>query len=167
MNFEEFCKHQHDVVCNQKYGGDLPYSFHLKAVVSQFYKWKHLISKYDYDFALEGCWGHDLIEDARITYNDIFINYGRILADIIFACTESTGRNRTERHDQVYFDRLKSNNLAVFVKLCDLSANILFSMLTGSSMYKKYKNEFPHFYDQTYIKEYDEFYKYIKGLLNL
>lgn len=143
---------QHDVVCNQKYGDNLLYSFHLKAVVAQVNKYKLCLNQSDlnwveqewrYQKAIRGAAGHDLIEDARLTYNDVKQRWGVEVADIIYACTECRGHNRDERHSKEYFNTLKENRLAVFVKLCDIMANVIFSMLTNSSMYEKYQKEYP------------------------
>jgi (p)ppGpp synthase/HD superfamily hydrolase len=148
-NFIRYAQHQHDIECNQRYAtsfmGGIPYSFHLKAVVAQAKRFGYLLRNDDERRLTEmGGWGHDLIEDARVTYNDIRNNWGQTLADIIFACTELRGRDRSERHGAEYFETLKANRLAVFVKLCDIIANVTFSMLTGSSMYDKYRKEYPH-----------------------
>jgi hypothetical protein len=188
MNFIEFCKHQHDVVCNQKYNDTLPYSFHLNLVAEQAKKWKYLI-KDEYienpqncfsddeklfDIVLYGAWGHDLIEDARVTYNDIKnTNYlgnivaSTLLADIIYACTELRGKNRDERHGHEYIQGLKENKLGLFVKLCDISANIGFGILTNSTMVDKYRKEFPKFKEQLYLEEYKPIFDYIEKQLEL
>jgi (p)ppGpp synthase/HD superfamily hydrolase len=146
--FKEYCIHQHDVVCNQKYNESHPYSFHLELVYQQAIKFENLIPVDDpyYSVTLAACYGHDLIEDARVTYNDIK-NYSgsELLADIIYCCTEEKGRNRKERHNDKYYTELMQNDLAVFVKLCDIIANVKYSLLTNSSMFGKYKSEFPKF----------------------
>lgn len=158
----------HDVECNQKYGDGLPYSFHLKAVHAQN-KFKPLFSRpimetpcfsgnaTILDVAL---WGHDLIEDARFTYSDLkkFLiedikQYrahdfdGEVVAekvaDIIYAVTDEKGKTRAERKNDKYYEELSKNRTAVYVKLCDIAANTLYSKLTDSSMYEKYKKEFP------------------------
>ena len=176
MNFFiEFCKHQHDVECNQKYNGNLPYSFHLNLVAEQVKKWDYLIDKMVREVVLYGAWGHDLIEDARITYNDIiqFKHYhdvsfpNKLLADIIYSCTELRGKNRNERHGEEYIQGLKENKLGLFVKLCDLSANIGFGILTNSSMVSKYRKEFPKFKEKLYLEEYKPIFDYIKKQLEL
>lgn len=145
--FISFCNNQHDVVCNQKYDKILPYSYHLGYVAVQCHKFKHLLdstsNSFDFDLALMGCYGHDLIEDARITYNDIIQMVGLQVAEIIYACTENKGRNRSERHSSTYYEAINDNRLAVFVKLCDIISNVQYSRLTNSSMYTKYKREYP------------------------
>jgi hypothetical protein len=96
--------------------------------------------------------GHDLIEDARLTYNDItfelsthMIRDAIPIAEAIFACTECRGRNRKERHSEEYYSLLVSNDLAVYVKLCDILANVQFSKMTHANMYLLYRKEFPIF----------------------
>jgi len=179
--------HQHDVVCNQKYGDNLPYSFHLKAVEAQGEKFIHLIENtqienpdnyrsysvsllYIVRIALSG---HDLLEDARLSYNDIknlvCKEFGNtiaeeILAEIIYCLTDEKGKNRAERKNEKYYNELKENKLAIFVKLADIAANTLYSKLTGSSMYEKYKKEFPAFKEKVYVEEYEEFFQYVNSL---
>jgi hypothetical protein len=116
---------------------------------------------------------HDLEEDARFTYNDVkaeatnfFRNAvaGTMVAEIVHMVTDEKGKNRAERKNEKYYKELRENKLAVFVKLADLSANTLYSKLTGSSMYEKYKKEFPKFKEQVYIEEYKEFFDYVENL---
>jgi (p)ppGpp synthase/HD superfamily hydrolase len=153
----------HDVSCNQKYNGTLPYSFHLEMVLSQAQKFSDLVkNRYDkrgelevWDIIKISCLGHDSIEDARLTYNDIKEKFGVEVAEIVYLCTENKGRTRAERKDAQWYCELKSNELAVFVKLCDIIANVKFSLLTNSSMFKKYKSEYvekvkPHLYSDQY-----------------
>lgn len=185
---EEFRKliyAQHDIVCNQKYGENLPYSFHLKAVEAQGEKFMYMIEDIrvenpdNYRASSVGLRsivryaliGHDIIEDGRITYNDLINsvktdNYhaSKMVADIVYAVTDEKGKTRAERKNDKYYKELSENKLAVFVKLADLAANILYSKLTGSSMYEKYKSEFPKFKEKVYIEEYKDFFEYVESL---
>lgn len=167
MNVKDIYK-RHDEYCNQKYGkDDLPYSFHLKAVVAQASKYKQLINvNYSLTDLLLAAAGHDLIEDARMTYNDILQDSNYAVAGIIYACTEEKGKNRDERHSQKFFDELKQNRLAVYVKLCDIMANVLYSLISDSSMYDKYQKEFPRLYRELYeVGEYELLWNDLKTLL--
>lgn len=182
----EIIYRQHDVVCNQKYGDSLPYSFHLRAVEAQGEKFMKLIED---DIVFNevsnlsefvsyrnivrlSLTGHDLQEDGRMSYNDIKdlssklgnSLAGKMVADIIYCVTDEKGKNRQERKSEKYYTELKENNLAVFVKLADISANILYSKLTNSSMYLKYKREFPKFKEICYVEEYSEFFEYAESL---
>lgn len=166
---------QHDVECNQKYNKTLPYSFHLKAVVAQCCKYLTLVPEDARHYIKIAAAGHDLIEDARLTYNDIIdimkawgykLEVPKLTADIIYSCTELKGRNRSERQGPEFFDILKKNRLGVFVKLCDIMSNSLFSTLTVSSMLDKYKAEFPHLKEQLYVEgEYDPIWKDLEKIL--
>lgn len=187
MTLKEKIYYQHDVVCNQKYGDNLPYSFHLKAVEAQGRKFIHLIpealvenklnsfSKPDsltriIIFALAA---HDLIEDGRMTYNDVKeigekelsnSNAVMMFADIVYCVTDEKGKTRSERKSDKYYKELSENPLAVFVKLADIAANTLFSKLTGSSMYENYKREFPNMKNKLYKPEFKEFFDYVENL---
>jgi (p)ppGpp synthase/HD superfamily hydrolase len=165
--FIEFCIDQHDNICNQKYGKIHPYSFHLELVANQANLFGKILSKKELELVTMGCWGHDLIEDARLTYNDIKDLVGDSVADIIYCCTEEKGKSRLERHSQKFFDELKQNELAIFVKLCDIIANVKYSILTNSSMYSKYQKEFPKLKENIYLEKYDEMFNYLERLLNV
>jgi hypothetical protein len=175
-----------DVYCNQKYGDYLPYSFHLKCVEQQGAKFLHLIDfkviqNKENQFSQGVTLGeivslaltaHEAIEDFRMTYNDVKeiasglgnSVAGEMVADIVYCVTDEKGKIREERKNDKYYKELSENKLAVFVKLADLSANTLFSKLTGSSMYVKYKKEFPKFKEEVYVPEYESFFNYVENL---
>ncbi len=183
----QFIYSQHDVVCNQKYGDNLPYSFHLKSVEAQGEKFMYLITQESVNnpenfrsrpstiteivrLALSF---HDSIEDSRLTYNDIneIVNEylcntiaSEQVANIVYCVTDEKGKNRKDRKNSKYYSELKENKYAVFVKLSDIAANTIYSKLIGSSMYKKYKNEFEGFKNKVYIEEYKDFFNYIENL---
>lgn len=189
MNLQELKQqiyNRHDIYCNQKYANDLPYSFHLKCVEQQGKKFLHLINNESVENSLNmyskpvyiktivelALSAHDLLEDGRMTYNDIKelaselgnSIAGEIVADIVYYVTDEKGKTRSERKSDKYYKELSENKLAVFVKLADISANTLFSKLTGSSMYEKYKLEFKHFKEMCYIEEYKEFFDYLESI---
>ena len=168
--------HLHDVKVNQKYdenGMNLPFSFHLKIIEQQAYKFEHLLEK---DFTTENlldmivaCYAHDAIEDARLTYNDIKNKFGVVVADIVFLCTEFKGKNPDERHPVEFYKQLATNKLAVYVKLCDVIANALYSVMTNNkNMLNKSKKRFDEkFMVYCYIEEFKEMYDYLKRIYEL
>lgn len=147
--FVEWCKEQHDVVCNQKYDG-MPYSKHLEFVAAQAETFNNvrrlLLGDDTYDVIQMCCYGHDLIEDARVSYNDICKNCPTSeheeVAEIIFLLTENKGRTRKERHNDSYWQNIAENKAATFVKICDFTANVKYGMLTHSRMLPVYMIEF-------------------------
>jgi len=175
--FASFCKIQHDIECNQKYGWK-PYSYHLGMVADTVTRFKDVLPDEDsYIIAYCGAWGHDLIEDARITYNDIknqtkIIGEGgkslaHDIAEVIYACTEEKGRNRKERHSADFFIGLTENKLGTFVKLCDIIANVTEAKNTGHGMFKKYQKEYPFLKGWLYLKEYDKLFVELENLLEI
>lgn len=192
--FKQLIYDQHDIVCNQKYADILPYSFHLKCVEAQGEEFLHLITEDEFEYFKQrhvfnpnnshshgvlyvdivrfALCGHDIIEDGRFTYNDVKelasklgnTVAGKMVADIVYAVTDEKGKTRAERKSDKYYKELSENKLAVFVKLADISANTLFSKLTGSSMYAKYKSEFAHFKEMCYVEEYKEFFDYLENI---
>ena len=154
--------------CNHIYGDYLPYEFHLRMVVHVYERYKHHvedISKYDVMLA---CYGHDLIEDARVTYNDIKSVLGHDVAELIYAMTEEKGRNRKERLNEKYFKGLKENKYGIFIKLCDVIANVEYSKMSGSRMFNMYKKEFDYFTEQIGYNNnfyYKDMYEHLKSIL--
>jgi (p)ppGpp synthase/HD superfamily hydrolase len=144
------------IAVNHKYDG-LPYTVHLNNVVRVAKKYLHLIESEFHDIVIIACWGHDLIEDTHESYNDAKRILGERIADIIFAVSNEKGKVRKDRANEKYYSGIKSDHLALFVKLCDRISNMKYSKLYGNaSMFKKYNNELPHFKEQLYNGLYDE-----------
>jgi (p)ppGpp synthase/HD superfamily hydrolase len=147
---------------NQTYDG-YPYFFHLNEVSKIAIMFKHLVANNASTFI--GALLHDVIEDARLTYNDVEKLWGKEVADIVFACTEIRGRNRRERHGPFYFRTLRENKLGCFVKVCDVIANMERGLKTGSGMIHKYVKEYPHFKSELYTEEFKTMFMYIEEVI--
>jgi len=133
---------------NHMYDEYLPYEFHLRMVNNVANKFKDLIEDhYLQQASLLASWGHDLIEDTRVSYNDIKIVMGEKAADIVYAVTNEKGKNRKERANEKYYMGIRETPGAVFVKLCDRIANVQYSKMTGSRMFQMYGKENPNFID--------------------
>lgn len=157
-----WCIDQHRLT-NHFYDRYLPYEFHLRMVVEVCKDYLHLLPKNyltredsvyhnswetvdETKSAVEyACWGHDLIVDARVSYNDIKTRLGLNAADIIYAVTNEKGKNRAERANEKYYEGIRQTPGAVFVKLCDRIANVQYSKLTKSRMFETYKKENEYF----------------------
>lgn len=182
--FSEWCINKHRQT-NHFYDTYLPYEFHLRMVVKVFEDFKHLLPKELYyedktnwhpgdgpshagwlHVIESACWGHDLIEDTRTSYNDIksqFPNNGDLIAEVIYAVTNNKGRNRKERADITFYAEMRKVKGATFVKLCDRIANVQYSKMSGSRMFEMYKEE-----NQTFVVNMDnqwpEMIQYLKDL---
>ena len=58
---------------NQYYGGNLPYSYHLRLTANYALRFAHLLplAEEDMETVFAAAWFHDALEDARLTYNDV------------------------------------------------------------------------------------------------
>lgn len=158
---------RHDIDVNQQYGDNLPYSFHLKMVKAVGERFIYLLPESVRDDVRLALAGHDLIEDARWTYNDVVKLFNKRVGDIIYACTDLRGHTRGERHGPEFIETLKGERLGVYVKVCDMIANSTYSRVMGSSMFKKYQNDLPKFKAELYIAgEYDELWNELEIILS-
>lgn len=157
---------------NHMYDKYLPYEFHLRMVVEVAKKFQNLITYgADLESVMLGAWGHDLIEDTRVSYNDVKAELGGMAADIVYACSNEKGKNRKERANFRYYDGIRTTPYAVFVKLCDRIANVQYSKMSGSRMFEMYRKENPDFVnqlgftaDEKYLHEYAEMFVYLMKL---
>lgn len=142
----------------QKYDKKYPYYYHLVMVTNNAIRFSHLLSNEDRLIVILGALFHDLVEDARLTYNDVKELYGVEVADVVFACTELRGKNRSERHGPEYIKGLQESRLGTYVKICDIIANMTMGLRTGSSMLKKYRKEYPHTRENLFRQEFEELF---------
>lgn len=166
---EEVAFQIHDAV-NQKYDRVLPYGFHLRMTAASVSRYGHWVAENEADVLIlyASAYLHDVIEDARMTYNDVV----RFLQDfhasdpslpdgvkhqvetqvpeIVYALTNEKGRNRKERANASYYKGIRETKFAPFVKMCDRLANIRYSVLFGlpNPMLDVYRKEYPDFIRQ-------------------
>ena len=163
---------------NHMYDKYLPYEFHLRMVVNMADKFMHLMVQKSQlhpgnpavvNIRL-GAWGHDLIEDTRVSYNDVKEELGYEAAEIVYALTNEKGKNRAERGNQKYYDGICAIPAARFVKFCDRIANVQYSKMTGSRMFEMYKKENQGFLEKMrYEGETDRLHEmahYLQELFN-
>lgn len=162
MDMQQWCIEQHRKT-NHMYDTYLPYEIHLRMVNEVGKEFKHLLDDtLDYftgepfrgplqdqitlrAACMRAIWGHDLIEDCRVSYNDVMNHIGQGAADIVFAVTNDKGKNRKERAGVNYYRGIRDTSGAVFVKLCDRIANVQYSKMTKSRMFKMYQEEHSDF----------------------
>ncbi|MEM6721826.1 MAG: phosphohydrolase [Bacteroidota bacterium] len=142
-----------------------PYEFHLQMVVNAAKKFIHLIPEEAQQNVLAGCWVHDVIEDARETYNDVKKALNEDIAELAYALTNDKGRNRQERAGEKYYAGIRNTPYAAFIKLCDRIANATHSKNTGSRMLDVYRKENAVFVEKLYDEKYVEVIQYLEDLL--
>ena len=119
----------------------LPYTFHLKLAGAVADEFEHLIPVPKIETWKIATFGHDTIEDTRVSYNELKKIIGFEAAEIVFAVTNNKGRTREERANDAYYDGIRALDGAIFVKLCDRIANVRFGQLTKTDMFYKYAME--------------------------
>ena len=164
MDVRRYAYNKHNEV-NHLYDG-YPYIIHLDKVY-QTLMMVLMTSKTHNDYFTDSttmtslyssCFTHDLIEDCRITYNDLLTDMWKIsglipneyclvttTADITYAVTNEKGRNRFERANEKYYKGILAVPGASLIKYCDRIANIGYGLMTGSDMVDKYRQEMDHF----------------------
>jgi (p)ppGpp synthase/HD superfamily hydrolase len=164
----QWCIDQHTKT-NHMYAEYLPYEFHLRMVHKVGEQFQHLLPEAVRHLVLLSLWGHDLIEDTRANYNEVVKHLGSFVADIIYALTNEKGRNRKERADERYYKGIRDTDYADYAKVCDRIANVQYSKMTQSSMFKKYKTENIEFmigcgYILGEVHPYEEMFVYLIDL---
>jgi len=140
--FSDFARLAHDKA-NCKYDGKNYYT-HVSMVEDSVDMYETVFLKYDdYFIARKGASGHDLIEDAQLTFNDIVEASNKRVARVILAVTDVHEENRLLRHLFTMGKTVK-DYIAIIVKMCDMRSNGKYSKENGSSMYKKYVEEYQY-----------------------
>lgn len=158
---QEYATEKHNAV-NQMYG-DMPYTVHLQDVYKWGLRFRYLVRPEIADDVLAACWCHDIIEDARETYNDVKNELNENIAEIVYAVTNEKGKTRKERANDKYYAGIVACPGAVFVKMCDRLANV--SMASGS-MRQMYRKEHPHFVEKLFDPEYQEMFDELETQLS-
>lgn len=142
----------HDIECNQWYDKELElrYSHHLQMVADIGARFINILPLELRERAIQCCYLHDCVEDARVTYNDLKKLFGEdVAADSCSLCTNIHGFTRDDRANSEYYDRVSSHIVRVFGKFCDRIANMEHGLHFGSmSMVKKYASEMESFLEK-------------------
>ena len=150
---------------NQKYGS-YDYDFHLNMVYETAQKFIHSIEVDERENVLAACWVHDIIEDARETYNDVKKETNETIAELAYALTNEKGRNRAERANDKYYKGIRATKNASFIKFCDRIANVTHSKNNGSRMFEQYKEENENFTSKIFVPGCEDISEYLKQLFN-
>ena len=145
---------------------DKPYAFHLGMVAEAA---KMFIGNFEpeiQEIILSGCWCHDIIEDARETYNDVKKELGEEVAEIAYALTNEKGRTRKERANETYYAGIRNTPYATLIKICDRIANVQHSINKQSRMLDIYRKEYEGFKGALYQEgEWEDAWRHLDGLL--
>lgn len=130
---------------NHRYDAIHTYAFHLTMVNDIANMFIHLILEECRADVKGGCWVHDIIEDARETFNNVKRATNEVIAEYAYRCTNEKGRTRKDRANKKYYEGIKTYKYCTFIKLCDRIANVTFAVNNKSSMLDMYKKEYESF----------------------
>lgn len=119
--------------------GDLPYEYHLKAVVEELRR-----HGWDSEEVIAAAWLHDVVEDTHVTLHDIRTEFGCRVARLVDCVTDGEGPNRKARKEAMYNKMVLAPVAAAAIKLADRIANTVASM-ENPSLSAMYRKEFPEF----------------------
>ena len=160
MGYVDWCIEQHRKT-NHFYDKYLPYEFHLRMVNKVYEDFQHLLDEELNDYCGKAVWGHDLIEDTRVSYNDVKNQLDEEAADIIYAVTNDKGKNRKERAGVKYYEGIRKTPGAVFVKYGKMTKSRMFEM------YKKENSNFEQYLGRyTSNKDLEPMFIYLTNLFN-
>lgn len=129
-----FLKHDYEV--NQYYDKEdgLKYSYHLQMVADVAIRFSYLLdTPQEIEEALVLSYVHDIIEDARCTFNDLKTILGTDTAmRVINLTVDPRGLTKEARLTDEYYENLNKDFITAYVKLCDRIANVEHASLTNS-----------------------------------
>jgi (p)ppGpp synthase/HD superfamily hydrolase len=129
---------------NCVYGDGQDYMVHVDMVVNTLIKHIPIFNNLDdAQNTIAAAYCHDLVEDAKLSYNNILEISNKDVADIVLAVTDVNEANRLLRHLNT-MGRTVKDYRAIILKLCDIYANASYSKEHGSSMYAKYVEEYQY-----------------------
>ena len=168
LETRRFAFYQHDIEVNQWYDkkNKIPYSYHLQMVADIGIKYIHLLPTELHTRALQGCYLHDIVEDARLTFNDLVSKFGvDVASDSCALCTNISGHTRDERANKWYYDKINEHKVRVFIKLCDRIANVEQSVMYSPNRLKTHSIEMYSFIDKLDTVGFEDMVKHLNSLL--
>lgn len=113
--------------------GEQPYYYHLDMVYAIVVKFG-LGEEYEIAAYL-----HDLLEDTPITKEELALEFGEEIADMVF-CVSGFGANRQEKQKDIH-TKLQTNIKSINLKMCDRLANLRTSKLNKPKLFQRYCKE--------------------------
>lgn len=134
------------------------YCLHLDGVLAACRRYRGLYFNHiDSDRVTRACACHDVLEDCGISYNELKNMIGEDVANDVYDVSNEMGKTRKERNSKTY-PKIQGNDYALFVKLCDRIANMLFSFYSyeTNGMFETYCREYPEFKKSLKNDKYQE-----------
>ena len=150
IEFKQFADNKHNLPSESQRYGSVPYSKHTQDVFDVNREYNYYLKNEDKDDVDKVSYGHDLIEDTDVSVKDIEEYANKRVARIIFNVSNERGLDRKEKTFKTY-PKIWSDDLSIYVKLCDRIANTRNSKksgdkkINGDSLFSMYKKEYSLF----------------------
>lgn len=97
------------------------------------------------------CYLHDTLEDTKVSFEEIWDEFGWYIAHLVFLVADDKSKNRKERKAN-FHSKLNQDTNAILVKLCDRIANVEACIEFGNKslleMYRKENDDFINFHHE-------------------
>jgi len=109
---------------------------------------------------------HDVLEDTKISFEEIWDEFGWYIAHLVFLVTDENCKNRKERKINSGV-KLNRDINAIYLKLCDRIANVEACIEFGNKslweMYRKENEDFTNFHHEG--EKIEEMVNHLNNLL--
>lgn len=137
---------------SQRYGGFLPYFYHLKQTDKVIDGFSVDIPEGQFFKLKTAALLHDVLEDTPISMKELCEIFGGDIADIVLQVTKIDEQNTLE-FEASYYEEMAKNPLSVFVKIADKAANAKQTIKDKSVWHaKRLVKGHPIFQNYTYNK---------------
>lgn len=128
---------------DQKYG-ELPYEYHLQAVVDILKRFGASLEDVSTAPLLIAAWLHDSLEDTALTRTEVETQFDSEIAELVWRVTDEPGATRKERKPATY-RKTRESQTAIILKLADRIANVESSLASKSGLLRMYRREHEEF----------------------
>lgn len=151
---------------NIKYDGNC-YSVHLDMVANELIKYRDIFKSND-DFinTFKAVYFHDVIEDCFVNVSKEIVEkelrpiLNKESINIVHAVTDSHGKNRYEKHKTTMKKTVKDYR-AIILKLCDISANTIYSKKNDIRKFERYQREYIGYRRTVFFNALNNYIDYI------
>lgn len=129
---------------------------HLDGAAKIALKFLDKVRDVDKGNAVAACYAHLLMQYCGKTYTEIVNELNETIADMVLLITPYRGKNRKEQQPLVYYEKLKENESALFVKICARISNAELSMKARTNIFAVYYREKSEFTAFAHVDQYDQ-----------
>jgi guanosine-3',5'-bis(diphosphate) 3'-pyrophosphohydrolase len=123
----------------QKYGKQ-PYAYHLQSV-------SDVLGEFGYhdDSLQAAAWLHDVLEDTRLTYEDLIRAGLPVVVATYVQCVTAEGAQSRGERNRLSYKKIKKSPEATVLKLADRIANVRECIANKDPRLRMYRSEYAEF----------------------